>query len=109
MGFGLGHLGRGTALGLHKYQGVLMKLSRVRLLAAGVVLVGSAVLVPGAFASAPSGFAATTLVTANLDHTVRINSDGVKLQTKEPTDVRVQRVVVAAGGSSGWHHHPGVV
>jgi hypothetical protein len=86
-----------------------MKLSRVRLLAAGAVLVGSAVLVPGAFASAPSGFTATTLVTADLDHTVQINSDGVKLQTKEPTDVRVQRIVIEAGGSSGWHHHPGVV
>ena len=102
---GWGTSAGGHTSGPHMHQGVLMKLSRVRLLAAGVVLVGSAVLVPGAFASAPSGFTATTLVTADLDHTVKINSDMIKLQTKEPTDVRVQRIVIEAGGSSGWPTH----
>jgi hypothetical protein len=33
----------------------------------------------------------------------------VKFQTKEPTDVRVQRIDFAAGGYSGWHHHPGMI
>jgi hypothetical protein len=50
-----------------------------------------------------------TFVTANLDETVQWNSDRVKFQTKGPTDVRVQRIVVGAGGFSGWHHHPGIV
>ena len=49
------------------------------------------------------------LVTANLDHKLKINSDGVKLQTKKPTDVRVQQFVFEAGGYTGWHHHPGLV
>jgi hypothetical protein len=49
------------------------------------------------------------LVTANLEDTVKLNSDRVKFQTKDPTDVRVQKIVVGAGGSSGWHHHPGIV
>jgi hypothetical protein len=49
------------------------------------------------------------LVTANFDETTRQNSDRVKLQTKGPTDVRVQRINVGAGGFSGWHHHPGIV
>ena len=49
------------------------------------------------------------LVDADLDETVRWNSDRVKIQTKGPTDVRVQKLVVGAGGYSGWHHHPGIV
>ena len=40
---------------------------------------------------------------------VEANSDRVKFQTKGPTDVRVQKIEIAAGGYSGWHHHPGVV
>ena len=48
-------------------------------------------------------------VDADLDYTVQLNSDRVKFQTKGPTDVRVQRIVVGAGGFSGWHHHPGIV
>jgi hypothetical protein len=51
----------------------------------------------------------TNLVTANFDHTVHLNSDRVKFQTKGATDVRVQRLVFDPGDSSGWHHHPGVV
>jgi hypothetical protein len=51
----------------------------------------------------------TTLVTANFDHAVHLNSDRVKFQTKDPTDVRMQQLVFAPGGRSGWHHHPGMV
>ena len=49
------------------------------------------------------------LVTANFDEAVQVNSDRVKLQTKGPTDVRVQKLNVSPGGYSGWHHHPGLV
>ena len=62
-----------------------------------------------ALASAPSGFTPETFVTADLQNALHLNSDRVKFQTKDPTDVRVQRVTVAAGGFSGWHHHPGMV
>lgn len=62
-----------------------------------------------ALASDRSGFTTQPLVTADLQRSVHVNSDRVKLQTKEPTDVRVQRVTIAAGGYSGWHHHPGLV
>jgi quercetin dioxygenase-like cupin family protein len=56
------------------------------------------------------GIAGTeTYVTANLDDSVHENSDRVKFQTKDPTYVRVQKIVIGAGGYSGWHHHPGVV
>jgi hypothetical protein len=86
-----------------------MKRNRMGILAVvgAVALVGTIATV--AIASSGSGVTSTTLVTANFDHTVHINSDRVKFQTKESTDVRVQRLVFAAGSSSGWHHHPGLV
>ena len=59
--------------------------------------------VPFQFAGEPP------LVTADFDETVQVNSDRVKLQTKGPTDVRVQKLNVSPGGDSGWHHHPGLV
>src|SRR6267143_1098228 len=75
-------------------------------------IVGAAVF--GAFAgvalgSAGVGFAPTNLVTGNLNNDVKLNSDRVKFQTKDRTDVRVQRIEIAPGGFSGWHHHPGIV
>ena len=73
----------------------------------GVAVIGTLAAV--ALGSPGSGFAPETLVTANFADTVQLNSDRVKFQTKDPTYVRVQRVVIAAGGRSGWHHHPGIV
>jgi hypothetical protein len=74
-----------------------------------VVLLGAAVIPPAALGSPGSGVTAPVLVTANLDHRVAIAGDGVRLQTRKPTDVRVQQFVFAAGGYTGWHHHPGLV
>ena len=82
-----------------KWMAATVGVAVIGTLAAAVVL-GSHALV---------GLTATNLVTANFDHTVHLNSDGVKFQTKGATDVRVQRLVFAAGSSSGWHHHPGIV
>ena len=62
-----------------------------------------------ALGNPPSNVTPTTLVTANFDETVHVNSDRVKFQTKDATDVRIQKLVFAAGGLSGWHHHPGAV
>lgn len=73
----------------------------------GVVMIATFATV--ALASPGSGFAPTNLVTGNLDNAVQINSDRVKFQTKDPTYVRVQTIVIAPGGFSGWHHHPGIV
>jgi len=86
-----------------------MKLNGKHLLAATVGVVAIAMLGPAAFGSPPIGFTPTTLVKADLDKAVHLNSDRVKFQTKDPTDVLVQKIVQDAGGSSGWHHHPGMV
>ena len=73
----------------------------------GVAVVGTFAAV--AFGNPGTGFTQTPLVTANFADSVHLNSDRVKFQTKDLTDVRVQKVVIAPGGKSGWHHHPGIV
>jgi hypothetical protein len=73
----------------------------------GAVAVGASAAI--ALGSVGIGFTPTTLVTANLANKVELNHDGVKFQTKGLTDVRVQKIVFAPGGNSGWHHHPGIV
>jgi len=64
----------------------------------------------GAMATpANSGFHPENLVTADFDQEAHVNSDRVKFQTKGPTDTRVQKIIFDAGGSTGWHHHPGII
>ena len=46
---------------------------------------------------------------ADNNEAVQLNSDRIKLQTKGPTDVRVQTITFAPGGRSGWNHKPGFV
>jgi hypothetical protein len=57
----------------------------------------------------PFNFTTTPLGTGNLVNDIHMNSDRIKFQTKDPTDVRVARIDIAPGGYSGWHHHPGIV
>ena len=87
-----------------------MKLASKRAAVATIGVAACGAVAAAALASAPSGFTPTNLVPeAEIAQRVRVNSDRVKLQTKGPVDVRVQRVDIAPGGRSGWHHHPGVV
>ena len=62
-----------------------------------------------AIAEPGSGITSQTLVAANLNDTAQTNHDRIKFQTKEPTDVRLQKLTFAPGARSGWHHHPGVL
>jgi quercetin dioxygenase-like cupin family protein len=62
-----------------------------------------------AFGTAPYLFGGPPLVTATLDDSIKLNTDSVKFQTKDPTLVRVSKITIAEGGNSGWHHHPGMV
>ena len=73
----------------------------------GVAVIGTLAAV--ALGEPGSGVTPTNLVTANFDHTVHLNSDRVKFQTKDATYVRVQKLVFGANSRSGWHHHPGTV
>jgi len=62
-----------------------------------------------ALASPGSGITSVILATGDLNERVNYNHDRIKFQTKDPTDVRVQRLDFAAGAYTGWHHHPGIV
>ena len=87
-----------------------MQHARRRLIATFGGVAASAVAVTAALGSPPIGFHAANLVEeAELQAPVHLNSDRVKFQTKEPTDVRVQEVKIDVNGRSGWHHHPGMV
>jgi len=86
-----------------------MRLNRTYVVAVALALVGAGTVAPMAFGSPSSGFTGIPLVTADFDDTVRLNNDGIKFQTKDRTDVMVQKIVIEAGGTSGWHHHPGIV
>ena len=86
----------------------LLRSSR-KLSAAIVAVAVMATFAAVALGSPSLGFMPTNLVTGSLNNDVKWNSDRVKFQTKDPTDVRVQKIEFAPGGFSGWHHHPGVV
>jgi hypothetical protein len=86
-----------------------MKLDHKHIVAATVAGLVITMLGSAALGSPPSGFTPTNLVRADFDETVHLNSDRVKLETKEPTDVLIQKIVTDPGGDSGWHHHPGMV
>jgi hypothetical protein len=73
----------------------------------GLVIAGAAATI--ALATPGSGVSTTTFVSADFTNSVHVNSDRVKFQTKDPTTVRVQKLVWTAGAFSGWHHHPGVI
>jgi hypothetical protein len=74
----------------------------------GVAVIGT-LAAAVALGSPGFGTVPTNFVTANFDHTVHVNSDRVKFQTKGPTYVRMQKLEFAANSFSGWHHHPGVI
>jgi quercetin dioxygenase-like cupin family protein len=72
-------------------------------------IVLSGMMASAGSASTPVNFTGTPLVGANFDETAKVNSERIKFQTKEATDTAEVRLEWGAGGSSGWHHHPGMV
>jgi quercetin dioxygenase-like cupin family protein len=62
-----------------------------------------------ALATAASNFQGTITSRATLSHSIKAKTHEVKLKTKGPVDLVTATVNIAAGGSSGWHSHPGVV
>jgi quercetin dioxygenase-like cupin family protein len=60
-------------------------------------------------ATPPAGFTAKVLAKGTLSKPAEIEALGVQFSTERSTDVFVQQVDIAPGGSSGWHEHPGLV
>lgn len=86
-----------------------MMLTRRHVVSATVLTLVLGASTPAAFGSPGTGLTVTTLVTANLNHTIEANGDRIQLRTNVPATVRVQNIVFAPHGRTGWHHHPGIV
>jgi quercetin dioxygenase-like cupin family protein len=63
-----------------------------------------------AFATPPMGFT-TDLLARGSAGRLDAKHDGIRLTTRRgvSADVAVATVTMEPGGSSGWHHHPGIV
>lgn len=89
--------------------GPRLRPSRVGVVAL-LTLAAAAVVAPTALANPGSGISSQVLGhRASLSDSVEINEDRIKFQTKDPTDFQMQTITFSPGGSSGWHHHPGVI
>ena len=82
---------------------------RKAILVAAIGLAGVAIFGVTALATNGSGFhgVPNPALRGTLPHTVQLNADRIKFQTKDPVDVLVQTITVDGGGNSGWHTHPG--
>ena len=79
----------------------------ILLMAVGVTIL--AVVVGAALATTPSGATSTLLTRATLGE-FKAKNDGIKVKSlQRSADVSVVKVDLEPRGSTGWHHHPGVV
>lgn len=69
-----------------------------------LLLVGVALATPGLLATATTHARGTLGVDQNIH-----SKSGVEVRTKGSVDVVTQQVVIAGGGHTGWHSHPGPV
>jgi quercetin dioxygenase-like cupin family protein len=82
-----------------KHVGPVVLLSAVITLFAGVA----------ALATPPTDFVPEPLARGSLGQ-LDAQHDGVEVRSENTNaDVAVSKVTIGPGGSSGWHHHPGVV
>lgn len=83
--------------------------------AAALVAVGTVTVVTAAVATPGSGTTVTSdSVTGRLDGSegrrpFKVQQDGVRLMSHEPTDVTTFDLTYPPGAYSGWHSHPGIV
>ncbi len=76
------------------------------LVALGVAIL--ALVVGTALATPPRGQTATPLTRATLGQ-FEAEGDGIEVESeRRSADIAVAKVVLEPGGSTGWHHHPGV-
>ena len=90
----------------HRRKGVTLVVGIVGIMALGIGLLGNALATPVGSATAET--ARGPLV----DRPLQVNwrfapGTKVKLKTEGAIEVAVQRIVIAPGGTLGWHSHPG--
>lgn len=76
-----------------------------------IALAASLAIAGSVFATHPPGTtSAVMLARGTLAEAVKVNVGNTKIQTKGPVDVATLQVTFPkAGGSAGWHIHPGPV
>ena len=78
----------------------------ILLMAVGVTVL--AIVVGAALATPPKDAAVTPLTRATLGN-FEANNDGIDVESeRHSADLAIAKVVLEPGGSTGWHHHPGV-
>ncbi len=84
-------------------------MKRTALLMAVGVTVLLALVVGAALATPPKDATVTPLTRATLGE-FEAEGDGIEVESEQRSaDFAIAKVVLEPGGSSGWHHHPGVV
>ena len=79
----------------------------ILLVAVGVTVL--ALVVGVALATPPNKGATTTLLTRATLGKFEAPNDGIKVESeRHSADIAIAKVVLEPGGSTGWHHHPGV-
>jgi quercetin dioxygenase-like cupin family protein len=78
------------------------------LVAVGVTVLLALVVMGAALATTPSGATPTPITRATLGK-FEAHNDGIELESKRRSaDAAIVKVLIEPGGSTGWHHHPGV-
>jgi quercetin dioxygenase-like cupin family protein len=85
----------------------MSKRTRIFIAALSVAVVA---LAGAALATPPTGFT-TNLLARGSAGRLHAKHDGIRLRSRRGVraDVAVATVTIEPGGSSGWHHHPGIV
>lgn len=75
-----------------------------------VLSVAVVALAGAALATTPMGFTTNVLARGSAGQ-LHAKHDGIRLTSRHgvSADVAVATVTIDPGGSSGWHHHPGIV
>jgi quercetin dioxygenase-like cupin family protein len=74
-----------------------------------IVLAGAIALLGGAALATPPAGQTTEVLARGSAGRLHVKHEGVRLKTRRKVDVAVATITFAPGGSSGWHHHPGLV
>jgi quercetin dioxygenase-like cupin family protein len=83
-------------------------MKRTALLMAVGVTVLLALVVGAALATPPKDATVTPLTRATLGN-FEAKNDGIEVESeRHSADIAIAKVVLEPGGSTGWHHHPGV-
>jgi quercetin dioxygenase-like cupin family protein len=79
------------------------------LVTVGVSVLALLAVVVGAALATPPKEATTTPLTRATLGSFEADSDGIQVESeRHSADIAIAKVVLKPGGSTGWHHHPGV-